>query len=129
MIEHREDRPPERAAEVRAAVTAVRDDLLSEHLGTTPGVLEREVARTGSLIGAIESLRQPGGMGRTLEVLDTPDPGALAASMTDARLFDPERPVPARGAYGAGEAGVHVVETITLNDTMIRHFCAIGRWW
>lgn len=89
-----------REAEVRAAVTTVRDDLLSEHLGTTPGVLEREVARTGSLIGAIESLRQPGGMGRTLEVLETPDPGAIASTMTDARVFDPERPVPATELVG-----------------------------
>ncbi len=89
-----------REAEVKATVTAVRDDLLSEHLGTTPEVLGREVARTGSLIGAIESLRRPGGMGRTLEVLDTPDPGSLAASMADARVLDPERPVAATELVG-----------------------------
>ena len=89
-----------REAEVKATVTAVRDDLLSEHLGTTPEVLGREVARTGSLIGAIESLRRPGGMGRTLEVLETPDPSPLAATMADARVLDPERPVAATELVG-----------------------------
>ncbi|HYG91735.1 MAG TPA: VTT domain-containing protein [Azospirillum sp.] len=89
-----------REEEVKAAIVAVRDDLLSEHLGTTPDVLGREVARTGSLIRAIESLRRPGGMGRTLEVLETPDPGVIAATMTDSRVFDPERPVPATELVG-----------------------------
>ncbi|WP_431854673.1 VTT domain-containing protein [Azospirillum sp.] len=89
-----------REAEVRAAVTAVRDDLLGEHLGVAPEALGRAVQRTGSLIGAIESLRRPGGMGRTLEVLETPDPGVIGATMADTGVLDPERPVPATELVG-----------------------------
>lgn len=89
-----------RESEAKAAITAVRDDLLAEHLGTTPEAVGRAVGSTGSLIGAIESLRRPGGMGRTLEILETPDPGPIAASVADARIFDPERPVPATELVG-----------------------------
>ncbi|HYD70162.1 VTT domain-containing protein [Azospirillum sp.] len=86
------------AAQARATVEGVRNDLLAEHLATSPAVVAQEVARTGSLIRAIDGLRRPGG--RTLIDLETPEPSALAATLVEARLFDPERPVPATELVG-----------------------------
>ncbi|WP_207460435.1 VTT domain-containing protein [Azospirillum sp. SYSU D00513] len=77
--------------EVRRAIAAVRDDLLAEHLGTTPERFAAELERRDSLIGAVEALRRP--EGRTLEPLDRQEPGAFAEAVAEARVFDPERPV------------------------------------
>ncbi len=83
-------------------IDAFRDRLVSEHLGVEPRILGDAIARRGSLIGAIESLR---GAPRTLERLPIPaDPaaavaGAPAASSLNLAMFDglfcdPERPAP-----------------------------------
>lgn len=81
------------------AIADTRDSLIAEHLGTTPEAVAAELRRRGSLVRAIDALRRPDG--RTLEPLEEVEPGALAAAVaaavTDAGVFDPERPV------GAGE--------------------------
>jgi len=83
---------PEEAA-TRRAIAHTRDDLIAEHLGTTPDTVAAEVRRRGSLVAAIEALR--GSEGRTLEPLHEPEPEGLAAAVAEARVFDPERPVDA----------------------------------
>ncbi|WP_372400068.1 VTT domain-containing protein [Azospirillum sp. HJ39] len=83
---------PEDAA-TRHAIRRTRDDLIAEHLGTTPDEVAAAVRRQGSLVAAIESLRRPAG--RTLEPLHDPEPDGLAAAVADSRVFDPEHPVDA----------------------------------
>ncbi len=95
-LEAHPDAPEDAAA--RAAITATRDDLIAEHLGVTPDRVSAEIRRRGSLIAAIEALRQsdaPPSGGRTLEPLIEPEPDGLAAAVAEAQVFDPERPVDA----------------------------------
>ncbi len=78
-----------------AAIRGVRHDLVAEHLGTTPEAVAAAVAgHGGSLIGAIDALREANGEGgRTLIDLESPEPTPFAAALLDARFLDPERPV------------------------------------
>lgn len=79
-----------------AAIRAVRDDLVAEHLGVTPDSVTRAVADNGgSLIRAIDALRSADTEGRTLVDLESPEPTPFAAALLDARFLDPERPVTA----------------------------------
>jgi uncharacterized membrane protein YdjX (TVP38/TMEM64 family) len=78
-------------ARVQAAIARFRDQLLAEHLGTTPSALAEAVsAANGSLIQGVESLRQGP---RTLEPVgncpeDPPPPDAILRLAAD-----PERPI------------------------------------
>lgn len=85
--------PGPQGDEIRAAIARTRDDLIAEHLGLTPDQVSAEIRRCGSLIEAIETLRRPDG--RTLDPHDEPEPGAIAAAVAEARVFDPEHPVDA----------------------------------
>ncbi|HEX8445567.1 MAG TPA: phospholipase D-like domain-containing protein [Sphingomonas sp.] len=73
----------------RARVTAIRDDLIAEHLGVAPDVVEAAIARTGSLIAAIEGLR---GEGRSLRAYEVPDLTAVETWLADNEVLDPEGP-------------------------------------
>lgn len=75
---------------VRSAIAGVRNRLLAEHLGTDPERIKVELARCGSLIGAIEALR---GRGRTLEPLDPAVDTDIDALVPAEAVIDPERPV------------------------------------
>jgi phosphatidylserine/phosphatidylglycerophosphate/cardiolipin synthase-like enzyme/uncharacterized membrane protein YdjX (TVP38/TMEM64 family) len=83
-------------ARTRAAVLALRDRLLGEHLGTTPSRVAEATRHARSLVGAIESLR---GGERTLE------PILAAHGLDDAppivELVDPERPLEADAVLAA----------------------------
>ena len=83
-------------------IDAFRDRLVAEHLGVDPHILRDRLAKDGSLIATVESLR---GGPRTLEPLPLPaDPGAAVAGVSagsslnlalfDGLLCDPERPAP-----------------------------------
>lgn len=74
----------------RRAISGFRNRLLGEHLGVEPGRLEEAIARGGSLIDAIESLR---GGPRTLQELDPDIPPELDALVPDSELIDGERPI------------------------------------
>ena len=78
-------------AETRRAILHTRNDLIAEHLGSTPEEVAAAHRRLGSLAAAIDSLRKT--VGRTLEPLHDPEPDGLAAAVADARVFDPEHPV------------------------------------
>ena len=75
-----------------AAVDALRDRLLSEHLGVEPAAVAEAIRRNRSLIAGIEALR---GRKRTLEPLDISLDPELDKLVPDAAMIDPERPVDA----------------------------------
>lgn len=83
-VEAAEDEP-ERSAEI----AAVRNDLLAEHLGATPEEIAESVARTGSLIAAIE---ERSGTGRRLVPIEIRDLDPLEDGLSETEFVDPERP-------------------------------------
>jgi len=77
----------------RERIAAIRNDLLAEHLGTTPEAVAAAVAETGSLIQAVERLRtEPGRGRRTLDPYRAEDPGAIKTWLADNEVLDPEGP-------------------------------------
>lgn len=84
-------------AAARATVTAVRDDLIAEHLDLPPEEVTAQIAACGSLIAAVEALcrpdpRQGGGEGRTLVPYVLPELGALEEWLADNEILDPDGP-------------------------------------
>ncbi|WP_347814877.1 phospholipase D-like domain-containing protein [Aureimonas sp. SK2] len=73
----------------RAQIAAIRDDLLAEHLGISPERVAETLARTGSLIETIETLRGPG---RSLVPYEAPELGDIEAWLADHKILDPEGP-------------------------------------
>ncbi|MFC7051441.1 phospholipase D-like domain-containing protein [Hansschlegelia quercus] len=76
-------------AGVSAAITATRDDLLAEHLGSTVAKVAETLAATGSLIATIEMLSAHG---RRLEPLPVRETNALEDELAESDFVDPERP-------------------------------------
>lgn len=78
-------------AELRKQILALRNDLLSEHLGLSVQSFEERLTKAqGSLISAIESLR---GEGRTLVPFEPPELNAAEDNLLGENdLLDPERP-------------------------------------
>ena len=78
---------------MRAAIAAIADDLLAEHLGVEPGdfAAARRKAK-GSLIAAIERLVKP--RGRTLKPLNLRELNEAEKRVVKAQILDPERPAP-----------------------------------
>ncbi len=73
----------------REQITAIRDDLLAEHLGLEPTRVTETLARTGSLIETIETLR---GAGRSLVPYEAPELNDIEAWLADNKVLDPEGP-------------------------------------
>lgn len=69
------------------AITALRERLLAEHLGTTEKIVRDAFAQTGSLIGTIECLR---GEGKTLIEFDPGEWGDTSLAIGSSGLLDPE---------------------------------------
>jgi phosphatidylserine/phosphatidylglycerophosphate/cardiolipin synthase-like enzyme len=72
---------------VRSHVTAVRNQLVSEHLGVSIGELEGAVLRCGSLLQAIEALR---GQDRTLRPFTEQTVSDEASPLAENDLMDPD---------------------------------------
>ncbi len=72
-----------------AAIAALRDDLLAEHLGVAAEEVTGTIAATGSLIAAIDQLR---GSGRTLVPYEVPNLSEVEAWLADHEVLDPEGP-------------------------------------
>ena len=70
-------------------ITALRTQLMAEHLGTTEQAIEYRFMDTGSLIETIESLR---GEGKTLEPLPLEALDAAEDFIAETELLDPESP-------------------------------------
>jgi phosphatidylserine/phosphatidylglycerophosphate/cardiolipin synthase-like enzyme/uncharacterized membrane protein YdjX (TVP38/TMEM64 family) len=76
----------------RAQIASFRNRLLAEHLETTPRQVSETLAREGSLLRAIASLRRPG---RTLMPFDATLTPGITEWAHDIALVDPEQPVEA----------------------------------
>jgi phosphatidylserine/phosphatidylglycerophosphate/cardiolipin synthase-like enzyme len=72
-----------------AIITAIRNDLLAEHLATTPEIVAATSEKTGSLIATIEALR---GEGRSLRPFEPPELSAFTEWLADNEVLDPEGP-------------------------------------
>ncbi len=72
-------------------IATIRNDLLSEHLGVTADAVAGAVNETGSVLAAIEGLRQP--KGRTLRPLSVRELNDAEAALVESHIADPERPV------------------------------------
>ncbi|WP_294444102.1 phospholipase D-like domain-containing protein [uncultured Sphingomonas sp.] len=69
-------------------ISAIRDDLIAEHLGVEPAEVTAKVAAHG-LIGAIERLR---GEGKTLVPYEVPNLSEVEKWLADNEILDPEGP-------------------------------------
>jgi phosphatidylserine/phosphatidylglycerophosphate/cardiolipin synthase-like enzyme len=88
VIEARDGDP--RAEELSATVLAVRNRLLSEHLGVEPADVAHAVeAAGGSLVRAVDALRRT--TGRSLVPFEPPDLGPVGRVLADTELLDAER--------------------------------------
>ncbi len=75
----------------RAAIRALRHDLMAEHLGVTADAVAAAERRAGgSPAGAVAALA---GGARTLALLDDREPAEIVQLLTDSGLPDPEEPV------------------------------------
>lgn len=74
---------------VQRRMAAFRHALLAEHLGVSPEIVERDMAKDGSLINTIERLRSGG---RSLDVFNGNISAAVDDVVPDARFIDPSRP-------------------------------------
>ncbi|MEX0959430.1 MAG: VTT domain-containing protein [Burkholderiales bacterium] len=77
---------------IRAAIARLRNRLLAEHLDCTPEQVETEIARTGSLLAAVERLNTGDRGLRRLEARVDEDIDRL---VPDSAMIDPEKPIDA----------------------------------
>jgi uncharacterized membrane protein YdjX (TVP38/TMEM64 family) len=77
---------------VQAAIGALRNRLLGEHLGVAPQRVADALREHGSLIGTIEALRRDA-KGRSLDPLEPRISDDVDALVPDAAVIDPERPL------------------------------------
>lgn len=73
-------------------IAAIQNDLIAEHLAVSQTELADTLARTGSLIQTIESLRAPVGQGRTLRDYELPELDGAEEWLADNEILDPEGP-------------------------------------
>ena len=73
--------------DVRRQIAAVRQELLSEHLGVSVGELDEAVCRHQSLLKAVEALR---GRGRTLRRFTERTVAGEAGPLAENDLMDPD---------------------------------------
>ena len=76
---------------IRAAIAALREKLLAEHLDTQPAEIAAALTREERLHAAIDSLARKGT--RTLEPLEPIVDPTLDALMPDYHVLDPEKPL------------------------------------
>ena len=79
----------EGADRLAATIVGVRDSLLAEHLGCTPGEVAAAIADTGSLVQGIERLRRP--TGRSLVPFEPPELGPADRALAESEIADPEK--------------------------------------
>src|SRR5690606_6001140 len=66
--------------EIERTITAIRDDLIAEHLGVPADRVSTQIAKQGSLIAAIEHLRR---RGRSLKTYKVPELAKVKAWLAD----------------------------------------------
>ena len=70
-------------------IAAIRDDLLAEHLGSTPEEVAALIGETRSLVATIERLSTSG---RRLAELEIREVGEFEEALSETDFVDPERP-------------------------------------
>ncbi len=80
------------AEATRATITALRDDLLAEHLAMTPDQVTQGIKEHGSLIAMIDANRGTQGQGRTLIPYEIPELSGFEAWLAENEILDPEGP-------------------------------------
>ncbi len=88
------------ATGIADTVIGFRNDLIAEHLDVSVAAVEQALEARGSLVAAIDSLRQT--TGRTLVPLEVEDLNEVQEQMVEARLLDPERPKQVERAISHG---------------------------
>jgi phospholipase D1/2 len=87
IVEAAPDR--EDSASLRKTISAVRDDLLAEHLGTEAARVSKGVAQERSLVRAIDSMLTKG---KSLVPYEPDEPALIEEALAENDLLDPERP-------------------------------------
>ena len=88
------------ATGIADTVIGFRNDLVAEHLGVSIAAVEQALEASGSLVAAIDGLRQT--TGRTLVPLEVEDLNEVQEQVVEARLLDPERPKQVERAISHG---------------------------
>ncbi len=83
---------PDSQSDLRDSITALRDDLLAEHLDLEPHEVSEALAKDGSLIALIESRMRPRGEGRTVIPYEVPDLNGFQEWLAENEILDPEGP-------------------------------------
>lgn len=78
-------------AELCEEIALLRNDLIAEHLATTPDEVARRLKSSGSLISVIEALRGETS-GRTLQAFEMPELSDIEEWLADNEILDPEGP-------------------------------------
>ena len=79
-----------RRPDQRAAITALRDDLLAEHLDVDVAQVRRTVSEEGSLLAAVHRLRRP--HGRSLQPIPRREMTPMEEALARTHFANPERP-------------------------------------
>ena len=79
----------DRGGAVPATIAAIRDGLIAEHLGVPAERITQAIAETGSLIRAIEDLREPDGRLRPYTI---PQLSSIQTWLAESEVLDPEGP-------------------------------------
>ncbi|MGW0160397.1 phospholipase D-like domain-containing protein [Mycobacterium sp. NPDC003323] len=96
---------PDGREDVRTHIADMRDGLLAEHLGLPVDALRAEIAKSGSVVAAVDSLR---GAGRSLRKFTPLMVSADAGPFAENDLMDPVR-VPASIAVSVCAVAVSVI--------------------
>jgi len=75
--------------QLTSKITALRDDLLAEHLGVQPDIVKAKLGHTRSLIDTIEELS---GSGRSLYPYEIPDLSSAEEWLAENEILDPNGP-------------------------------------
>lgn len=114
----------------RRVICQLRDNLLAEHLGSSPEVVADTLASTGSLIATIDRLNRD--RGRRLVPLVEGPPEGFAAVASEVPLFDPERAVSAadlmRSVLPSNMHRHHRVLVATVLALAAGSLMGVGEW-
>lgn len=80
-------------ADIQRRITAIRDDLIAEHVAHPVSTVSEKIAQTGSLIATIDALAQEARSRgkRSLRPYEMPDHGPIQKAIGESSLMDPDR--------------------------------------
>ena len=111
-------------AEIQRAIAGFRNRLLGEHLDVTSDQVADAIARKGSLITSIETLR---GNPRTLRVFDDKIPADVDDWVPDADYIDPSRPYESTLVPKASRRSVR--QQLIMGSSVLAGLLALAAGW